>query len=163
MSAKDKATEKEQQIRIQASGGLSDDEVENMVKDAESHAEEDAKRKEMVEARNHAEALMHSTEKTLEEHGDKIAEADKSTIEMAISDLKEALEGDDADEITAKTQSLTEAAMKLGEAMYAAQQSEAESDAAADAAAESRADDGEDVVDADFEEVSDDDDTKKSA
>ncbi len=163
VSAKDKATEKEQQIRIQASGGLSDDEVENMVKDAESHAEEDAKRKEMVEARNHAEALMHSTEKTLEEHGDKIAEADKSTIEMAISDLKEALEGDDADEITAKTQSLTEAAMKLGEAMYAAQQSEAESDAAADAAAESRADDGEDVVGADFEEVSDDDDTKKSA
>ena len=98
-----------------------------------------------------------------DEHGDKIAEADKSTIEMAISDLKEALEGDDADEITAKTQSLTEAAMKLGEAMYAAQQSEAESDAAADAAAESRADDGDDVVDADFEEVSDDDDTKKSA
>ncbi|NNF77423.1 MAG: Hsp70 family protein, partial [Rhizobiales bacterium] len=162
VSAKDKATEKEQQIRIQASGGLSDDEVENMVKDAESHAEEDKKRKEMVEARNHAEALIHSTEKTLEEHGDKIAESDKSTIEMAISDLKEALEGEDADDITAKTQSLTEAAMKLGEAMYAAQQADAEADAASDAAADS-ADDGEDVVDADFEEVSDDDDTKKSA
>ncbi|MCP5080655.1 MAG: molecular chaperone DnaK [Alphaproteobacteria bacterium] len=165
VSAKDKATEKEQQIRIQASGGLSDDEVDNMVKDAESHAEEDKKRKDMVEARNHAEALMHSTEKTLEEHGDKIAESDKSTIEMAISDLKEALEGDDADEITAKTQSLTEAAMKLGEAMYAAQQADAESDAAADAAADSDPDgpDTDDVVDADFEEVSDDDDTKKSA
>ena len=162
VSAKDKATEKEQQIRIQASGGLSDDEVESMVKDAESHAEEDAKRKEMVEARNHAEALIHSTEKTLEEHGDKIAEADKSTIEMAISDLKEALEGDDAEAITAKTQALTEAAMKLGEAMYAAQQQDAEADAAADAAADAR-ETPDDVVDADFEEVSDDDDTKKSA
>ncbi|MEM8688644.1 MAG: Hsp70 family protein, partial [Pseudomonadota bacterium] len=162
VSAKDKATEKEQQIRIQASGGLSDDEVESMVKDAESHAEEDAKRKEMVEARNHAEALIHSTEKTLEEHGDKIAEADKSTIEMAISDLKEALEGDDAEAITAKTQALTEAAMKLGEAMYAAQQQDAEADAAADAAADA-GETPDDVVDADFEEVSDDDDTKKSA
>ncbi len=162
VSAKDKATEKEQQIRIQASGGLSDDEVESMVKDAESHAEEDAKRKEMVEARNHAEALMHSTEKTLSEHGDKIAEADKSTIEMAISDLKEALEGDDAEAIAAKTQTLTEAAMKLGEAMYAAQQEDAEADAAADAAADAR-ETPDDVVDADFEEVSDDDDKKKSA
>ena len=162
VSAKDKATEKEQQIRIQASGGLSDDEVDSMVKEAESHAEEDKKRKEMVEARNHAEALIHSTEKTLAEHGDKIAEADKSTIEMAISDLKEALEGEDADDITAKTQALTEAAMKLGEAMYAAQQADAEADAAADAATDA-GETPDDVVDADFEEVSDDDDTKKSA
>ncbi|MEM7429583.1 MAG: molecular chaperone DnaK [Pseudomonadota bacterium] len=165
VTAKDKATEKEQQIRIQASGGLSDDEVDSMVKDAEAHAEEDKKRKEMVEARNHAEALIHSTEQTLSEHGDKISESDKSTIEAAVEDLKTALEGDDAEEVTAKTQALTEAAMKLGEAMYQAQQSDAEAAAAADAAADAADNPGgpEDVVDADFEEVSDDDDQKKSA
>ncbi len=164
VSAKDKATEKEQQIRIQASGGLSDDEVDGMVKDAEAHAEEDKKRKETVEARNHAEALIHSTEQTLSENGDKISESDKSTIETAIADLKSSLEGEDADaeEITEKTQALTEAAMKLGEAMYAAQQAAAEADAAADAASDGTERPDDDVVDADFEEVSDDD-TKKSA
>lgn len=164
VSAKDKATEKEQQIRIQASGGLSDDEVDGMVKDAEAHAEEDKKRKETVEARNHAEAIIHSTEQTLSENGDKISESDKSTIETAIADLKSSLEGEDADaeEITEKTQALTEAAMKLGEAMYAAQQAAAEADAAADAASDGTERPDDDVVDADFEEVSDDD-TKKSA
>lgn len=165
VSAKDKATEKEQQIRIQASGGLSDDEVDGMVKDAEAHAEEDKKRKETVEARNHAEALIHSTEQTLSENDDKISESDKSTIETAIADLKSSLEGEDADaeEITEKTQALTEAAMKLGESMYAAQQAAAEADAAADAASDGTERPDDDVVDADFEEVSDDDDTKKSA
>lgn len=165
VSAKDKATEKEQQIRIQASGGLSDDEVDGMVKDAEAHAEEDKKRKETVEARNHAEALIHSTEQTLSENDDKISESDKSTIETAIADLKSSLEGEDADaeEITEKTQALTEAAMKLGESMYAAQQAAAEADAAADAASNGTERPDDDVVDADFEEVSDDDDTKKSA
>ncbi len=160
VSAKDKATGKEQQIRIQASGGLSDDEVENMVKDAESHAEEDKKNKEMVEAKNHGEALIHSTEKSMSEHGDKISDADKSAVTAAIDDLKAALEGDDAEVIQTKTNTLSQAAMKLGEAMYQAQ-----SEAAAEADAEG-SDGGspeEDIVDADFEEVQDDDDDKKAS
>ncbi len=159
VSAKDKGTGKEQQIRIQASGGLSDSDIDQMVKDAESHAEEDKKRKETVEARNHAEALIHSTEKSLGEYGDKVGEEDKAAIEAAVADLKTALEGEDAEEIQAKTQALAEASMKLGEAMYKASQAEEEAAAEADAAADAGADD--DVVDADFEEVSDDD--KKSA
>jgi len=163
VSAKDKGTGKEQQIRIQASGGLNDDDIDQMVKDAEVHAEEDKKRREMVEARNQAEALVHSTEKTLGEYGDKVSEADKSVIEAALADLKTALEGEDAEVIQTKSQELTEASMKLGEAMYAASQAEAEAEEAAaaeTAAAADAADD--DVVDADFEEV-DDDDQKKSA
>ncbi|MGI9481069.1 MAG: molecular chaperone DnaK [Hyphomicrobiales bacterium] len=161
VSAKDKGTGKEQQIRIQASGGLSDDEIDTMVKDAEANAEEDKKRREAVEAKNQAEALMHSTEKTLSEHGDKVSEADKSAIETAIEDLRAALENEDNDEIEAKSQILAQASMKLGEAMYAAQQAEGEE-------APETGVDGEpvddDVVDADFEEVSDDDgDEKKSA
>ena len=108
-----------------------------MVKDAESHAEEDKKRKEMVEARNHAEALIHSTEKTLDEHGDKISESRQvDDRDWRFPTSRKRLEGDDAEDITAKTQALTEAAMKLGEAMYPAQQSDAEADAAADAAAD---------------------------
>ena len=159
VSAKDKATNKEQQIRIQASGGLSDDEVEQMVKDAESHAEEDKKNKEMVEAKNHAEALIHSTEKSLSEHGDKISEADQSAVTAAVDDLKTALEGDNVEEITNKTNTLSQAAMKLGEAMYQAQSEAAEGDGEGgeDGAPE------EDIVDADFEEVQDDDDDKKAS
>ena len=161
VSAKDKATNKEQQIRIQASGGLSDDEVETMVKDAESHAEEDKKNKEMVEAKNHGEALIHSTEKSLSEHGDKISDADKSAVTAAIDDLKSALEGDSAEEIQTKTNTLSQAAMKLGEAMYQAQaEAAAESDGAA---GEDGGAPDEDVVDADFEEVQDDEDDKKAS
>ena len=118
VSAKDKGTGKEQQIRIQASGGLSEADIQKMVKDAEAHAEEDKKRKAQVEAKNHAEALVHSTEKTLAEHGSKVGDADRRAIENAIADLKEALKGDDADAITAKTNALAQASMKLGEAMY---------------------------------------------
>jgi len=159
VSAKDKATGKEQQIRIQASGGLSDDEVEKMVKDAEAHAEEDKKRKQIVEAKNHAEALIHSTEKSLAEYGDKVSEADKSAVTSAIADLKSALEGEDASEIEAKTNALAQVAMKLGEAMYQGQQADAggEGDTGNKA---SGSDD--DVVDADFEEVQDDEDKKAS-
>ena len=160
VSAKDKATGKEQQIRIQASGGLSDDEVDQMVKDAESHAEEDKKNKEMVEAKNHGEALIHSTEKSMSEHGDKISDADKSAVTAAIDDLKAALEGDNAEEIQTKTNTLSQAAMKLGEAMYQAQsEAAAEGDAESDAGGSPE----EDIVDADFEEVQDDEDDKKAS
>jgi len=161
VSAKDKGTGKEQAIRIQASGGLSEDEIETMVKDAESHAEEDKKRRELVEAKNQGEALVHETEKNLSEHGDKLGEAEKQPISDAVAELKSALEGEDVEAITAKTQALQQAAAKLGEAIYKAQQAEAggeaeptgESQAGGDGA-ESEA--GEDVVDADFEEVDDD-------
>src|SRR6186713_667459 len=119
VSAKDKGTGKEQQIRIQASGGLSEADIEKMVKDAEAHAEEDKKRKAEVEAKNHAEALLHSTEKALSEHGSKVGEPERKAIEDAVSDLKEALKGDNAEEIKAKTNALAQASMKLGEAMYA--------------------------------------------
>ena len=157
VSAKDKATSKEQQIRIQASGGLSEADIEKMVKDAESHAEEDKQRKAAVEAKNHAEALVHSTEKALAEHGNKVGEAERSAIENAIADLKEALKGDDAEAIKAKSNTLAQASMKLGEAMY---QQQAESDAARDAAKDAAQDD---VVDAEFTEVDDDKNNKKSA
>ncbi|MDJ0930897.1 molecular chaperone DnaK [Breoghania sp.] len=154
VSAKDKGTGKEQQIRIQASGGLSDADIEQMVKEAEAHAEEDKKRKELVEAKNQAEALIHSTEKMLAEHGDKVSEVDKSTIEAALAELKTANEGEDAEAITAASQKVAEVSMKLGEAMYQAQQAEGGEDAAG--AGESAEDAGDDVVDADFEEVDDD-------
>jgi len=157
VSAKDKGTGKEQQIRIQASGGLSDADIEKMVKDAEANAEADKQRKALVEARNQAEALVHSAEKSLKDYGDKVSEAERTAISDAIAALKTAAEGDDAAEIEAKSQALAEASMKLGQAMYEASQKEAaESDAAADATKDS------DVVDADFEEL-DDDDKKKSA
>ena len=128
VSAKDKATGKEQQIRIQASGGLSEADIEKMVKDAEANAADDKKRREAVEAKNHADALVHSTEKALAEHGSKVAEAERRAIEDAVSDLKEALKGDDAEAIKAKTNTLAQASMKLGEAMYKQQ---AEADAGA--------------------------------
>uniref|UniRef100_UPI00260CD8F1 Hsp70 family protein n=1 Tax=Phenylobacterium sp. TaxID=1871053 RepID=UPI00260CD8F1 len=153
VQARDKATAKEQSIRIQANGGLSDADIEAMVKDAESHKAEDEKRKAMVEAKNQAEAVVHSTEKALAEHGDKVSAEDKGAIETALADLKSALEGEDAEAISTKTQTLIQASMKLGEAMYAAQQG-ASGEAQPDAS-------GDDVVDAEFEEVDDDD--KKSA
>jgi molecular chaperone DnaK len=156
VSAKDKGTGKEQQIRIQASGGLSDTEIEKMVKDAEAHAGEDKKRRELAEARNHAEALVHSTEKSLGEYGDKVSAADKSVIEQALADLKGSLAGEDPALIKAKADTLAQAAMKLGEAMYQASQ------AAAGGAPEGGTAPKDDVVDADFEEVRDND-QKKSA
>jgi molecular chaperone DnaK len=152
VQARDKATNKEQSIRIQANGGLSDADIEQMVKDAESHAADDKKRKELVEAKNHADALIHSTEKAMAEHGDKIGGDEKSAIENAITDLKSALEGEDPDAIQSKTQVLMQASMKLGEAMYKAQQGDGA--AGGEASGASQADDG--VVDAEFEEVSDD-------
>ena len=159
VSAKDKGTGKEHQIRIQASGGLSDEDIENMVKDAEANAEADKQRREAVEARNQAEALMHSSEKNLEEYGDKVSEEDRKAIEDAVAELKTAIKGENAEEIKAKSTALAEASMKLGQAMYEASQAEAaEADAATDAKK-----DGEDVVDADFEEIDEDDDKKKSA
>ena len=159
VQAKDKGTGKEQQIRIQASGGLSEADIEKMIKDAELHAEEDKKRKAAVEAKNHAEALVHSTEKALSEHGSKVGEDDRRAIENALADLKEALKGTDADAIAAKTNTLAQASMKLGEAMYKAQQEGGSGgpDASGGAAGAKK----DDVVDAEFTEV--DDDKKKSA
>ncbi|RMF00576.1 MAG: molecular chaperone DnaK, partial [Alphaproteobacteria bacterium] len=165
VSATDKATGKEQSIRIQASGGLSEEDIEKMVKEAEAHAEEDRKRREGVEIRNQAEALIHSTEKTLGELGDKVSDADKSTIEEAIKELKTALEGDDNDAVKAKVDALAQASMKLGEAMYQAAQAEGGAGGdGADGSGGAASGGDEDVVDADFEEVKDDkDDDKKSA
>jgi molecular chaperone DnaK len=162
VSAKDKGTGKEQQIRIQASGGLSEGDIEKMVKDAEAHAEDDKKRKAEVEAKNHAEALLHSTEKALSEHGSKVGEPERKAIENAMADLKEALKGSDADAIAAKTNTLAQASMKLGEAMYKSQQEGQPGDGQPGAGAPGgEPGKKEDVVDAEFTEV--DDDKKKSA
>ncbi len=164
VSAKDKATNKEQQIRIQASGGLSDADIDQMVKDAESNADKDKERREMVEARNQAESMVHATEKSLEELGDKLADTDKQATQDAIDALKEVLEQAEPskDDLDEKTQALTEASMKLGEIAYR-QAQEAEADAAepSDGESASASDSDDDIVDADFTEVSDDD--KKSA
>jgi molecular chaperone DnaK len=157
VSAKDKGTGKEQQIRIQASGGLSDADIDKMVKDAEANAESDKKKRALVEARNQAESLIHSSEKSLKEYGDKVGEAERDAISGAIASLKSALEGDDPEAIEEKTNALAQASMKLGQAMYdAASAEQAHADARSDAAKA----DG-DVVDADFEDL--DDDKKKSA
>ncbi|WP_020174345.1 molecular chaperone DnaK [Methyloferula stellata] len=156
VTAKDKATNKEQQIRIQASGGLSDADIDKMVKDAEMHAAEDKKRRELVDAKNEAEALIHSTEKSVAEYGDKVSAADKSAVEAAIDAVKAVLGTEDVDGIKAKVNDLMQASMKLGEAMYKAQQS----DGAAAAGGEEEKKD--DVIDADFKEVGPDD-KKKSA
>jgi molecular chaperone DnaK len=156
VQAKDKGTGKEQQIRIQASGGLSDADIEQMVKDAEAHAAEDKTRRELVEAKNHGEALVHTTERSLADYGDKVSEADKSAVAAAVAALKTALEGDDVEAIKARTAELGQAAMKLGEAMYKEGQAAPEDGGDGDAGKD------EDVVDVDFEEV-DDDDQKKSA
>ncbi len=156
VTAKDKGTGKEHQIRIQASGGLSDADIEKMVKDAEANAEADKKRRDAVEAKNQGESLVHSTEKSLSEYGDKVSADDKKAIEDALASLKTSLEGDDAEDIKAKTQTLAEASMKLGQAMYeAAQAAETGSAGGSEEAASN-----DDVVDADYEEI--DDDKKKS-
>jgi molecular chaperone DnaK len=156
VSAKDKGTGKDQKITIQASGGLSEDEIETMVKDAEEHAEADKKRKELVETKNQAESLIDSTEKSLEEHSDKVDPSTVEAIELAISALKDELEGDDVDKIKAGIQNVTDSAMKLGEAIYKASQEEgAEAPEAADEGG-SKGSDDEDIVDADFEDLDDD-------
>lgn len=158
VSAKDKGTGKEQQIRIQASGGLSDADIEKMVKDAESHAAEDKKRREGVEAKNQAESLIHSSEKSLKDYGDKVSEADRNAISDAIAALKAAAEASDpdAEDIKAKTQTLMEVSMKLGQAIYEAQQADGPSP---DASAAGK----DDVVDADYEEIKEEGDHKRSA
>ncbi len=161
VTAKDKATNKEQQIRIQASGGLSDSEIEKMVKEAEAHATEDKARRELVEAKNQGESLIHSTEKSVAEHGDKVSEGDKTAIESAIEALKTALSGEDPETIKARTTDLMQASMKLGEAMYAAGQSEGEHGESHEAHHD-EAHGKDDVIDADFREVGDDDKKKRA-
>jgi molecular chaperone DnaK len=158
VTAKDKATNKEQQIRIQASGGLTDTDIDKMVKDAEAHAAEDKTRREIVDAKNHAEASIHTAEKSLNDFGDKVSAADRSVIEAAIASLKTALEGEDASAIKAKTNELVQASMKLGEAMYKAQQSEAAAPGGAGTGgAQSDAPAKDDVIDAEFKDVGGDD------
>ncbi len=156
VSAKDKATNKEQQIRIQASGGLSDSDIQKMVKDAEAHAAEDKKRKALVEARNHADATIHGAEKQLKEGGDKVAAADKEAVETAITQLKGAMEGDDVEAIKSKTDAVMQALIKVGEALYkaAGEGAAAGGDAGASAGGTAGSEE-EKVVDADFEEVDD--------
>jgi molecular chaperone DnaK len=153
VTAKDKATGKEQQIRIQASGGLSEADINKMVKEAEAHAAEDKKRKESAEAKNHADALVHTTEKALSEHGSKIEEGDRTAIENALAALKEAIKSDDPDDIKSKTEALAQASMKLGEAMYKAQAAQAGAEGAAPGGDGAKKDDN--VVDAEFSEVDD--------
>lgn len=159
VSAKDKATGKEQQIRLQASSGLSDAEVEKMVKDAEAHAEEDKKRRAVVEARNHAETLVHSTEKSLQDYGDKIPPAEKQDIETGLAELKTALSGEDAEDIKAKTEKLAMSSMKFGEAMYKESQEKASADASSSDTQNPEAD----VVDADYEDMKEDPKNKPEA
>ena len=151
VSAKDKGTGKEQKIQIQASGGLSDEEIEKMVKDAEANKEEDKKKRESVDVRNQADTLLHSTEKNLKEHGAKVSDADKKAIEDASTDLKEAIKGTDTEEIKKKTETLVQASMKLGEAIYKSQEKKEGSPKEGDKNDEGKKDDN--VVDADFEEV----------
>jgi molecular chaperone DnaK len=151
VSAKDKGTGKEQKIQIQASGGLSDEEIEKMVKDAEANKDEDKKKRESVDARNQADTLIHSTEKNLKEHGSKVSDAEKKAIEDASSDLKEAIKGTDTDDIKKKTETLVQASMKLGEAIYKSQEKKEGSPKDGDKNDEGKKDDN--VVDADFEEV----------
>jgi molecular chaperone DnaK len=163
VQAKDKGTGKEQQIRIQASGGLSEADIQKMVKDAEAHAEEDKKRRASVEAKNQAEALIHSTEKALSEHGSKVGEDERRAIENALSDAKEAVKGDDAEAIKAKTNTLMQASMKLGEVMYKQQTGEAGPGGPDAGGPDGSGAAKEDVVDAEFTEVDDDKKNKKSA
>ncbi len=158
VSAKDKSTGKEQQIKIQASGGLSDDEIDKMVKDAEANAETDKKKREEVDVKNQADSLVFQVEKNIKEHGDKISPEDKSKIEADLKDLKEALEKNDAEVIKQKTQDLTQSSMKMGEAMYKDQQS-TEAPGAEQPQQENKSDENkneDDVIDADYEEVDDD-------
>ena len=157
VSAKDKGTGKEQKIQIQASGGLSDEEIKKMVKDAEANKETDKKKRETVDARNQADMIIHTTEKNLKEYGSKILDADKKSIEAAISDLKNALKGTDTEEVKKKTQDLVQASMKLGEAVYKSQQKDAGKKNPQQGASPDNKNQGkENVVDADFEEVKED-------
>ena len=162
VSAKDKGTGKEQKIQIQASGGLSDDEIEKMVKDAEANKEADKKKREEVDTKNSADALVASTEKSLKEHGSKISEADKKTIETDIQNLKDAIKADKVEDIKTKTQTLVQSSMKLGEAIYKEQQAKAggAKGQGTDGKAETGSEKKEDVVDAEYEEVKDDKDKK---
>jgi molecular chaperone DnaK len=153
VSAKDKGTGKEQQIKIQASGGLSDADIDKMVKDAEANAAADKRKRELVEARNRADAAIHDTEKNLKEHGEKLSPSEKSAVEADIAALKEVVAGEDAEAIQAKTQAVLQSAMKLGEAMYKASQAVAAGTAGPEAGAKPQPD--EKVVDATFEEVDD--------
>jgi molecular chaperone DnaK len=164
VSAKDKGTGKEQKIQIQSSGGLSEEEIEKMVKDAEANKEEDKKKRESVDVRNQADTLMHSTEKNLKEHGAKVSDAEKKAIEDASSSLKEALKGIDIEDIKKKTETLVQASMKLGEAIYKSQEKKPDSSKDGDKNDEGKKDDN--VVDADFEEIKEgtkEEDKEKSA
>ena len=157
VSAKDKGTGKEQKIQIQSSGGLSEEEIEKMVKDAEANKEEDKKKRETVDSRNQADTLIHSTEKNLKEHGAKVTDADKKVIEDALSSLKESIKGADTGDIKKKTETLVQASMKLGEAIYKSQEKKSDSPEGGEKNNEGNKDDN--VVDADFEEVKEE--TKK--
>jgi molecular chaperone DnaK len=163
VSALDKATNKAQSIRIQASGGLSDNDIERMIKEAETHAAADKKRRELVEAKNQAEALVHSTEKTLQDLGDKVSDSDRKSIEAAMSDLKTATAGEDASRIVAKADDLAKAAMKLGEALYRQSGGDGAQAAGAGGGQGGSSGSSDGVVDAEFEEVKDDEGKKKSA
>jgi molecular chaperone DnaK len=157
VTAKDKGTGKEQQIKIQASGGLSDSDIDQMVKDAEQFAEEDKKRREAAESKNQAESLIHSTEQQLKEHGDKVDESLKTEIETAVAEAKTAVEGGDAEAMKAKTEALTQAAMKLGQAIYEKTQAAPGAETGAESAeATAEAAPDEEVVDAEFSEVDED-------
>ena len=155
VSAKDKATGKENKIVIKSSSGLSDDEIEAMVADAEAHAEEDAKAKELIDARNQAESMINGIKKTMEDAGDKLEDGEKTAIEAAIVDVEEAVKGDDAEEINSKVNTLMEASHKLAEKMYAG------AEGAPEGAEQGQAED-DNVVDAEFEEVKDEDDSKNA-
>jgi molecular chaperone DnaK len=156
VSAKDLGTGKEQSIVITASSGLSDEEVEKMVKDAELHASEDQKKRELIEARNQADGLVYTTDKALKEHGDKVDEETRKNIETALEELKTAIEGEDSEAIKSKTETLATASQKLGEVVY--QQAQSEAEAGSEGADDDQKDD---VVDAEFEEVDDQKDDKQ--
>ena len=157
VSAKDKGTGKEQKIQIQASGGLSDEEINKMVKDAEANKESDKKKRETVDVRNQADTIIHTTEKQLKEHGSKISDTDKKAIETGISDLRNALKGTDTEEVKKKTQALVQSSMKLGEAVYKSQQKDTgKKGAQQNKGSESKDKNKDNVVDADFEEVKED-------
>jgi len=157
VSAKDKGTGKEQKIQIQASGGLSDEEIKKMVKDAEANKEADKKKREVVDSRNQADTIIHTTEKNLKEHGSKISDSDKKSIEAGIADLRNALKGTDTEEVKKKTQALVQSSMKLGEAIYKSQQKNAQGkNDQQNQASKGKDQNKENVVDADFEEVKED-------
>ncbi len=162
VSAKDKGTGKEQKITIQASGGLSEEEINKMVKEAEANKEEDKKKRDSVEARNQADTLLHATEKNLKEHGAKVSEADKKAIEASSANLRNALKGTDVEEIKKKTQDLVQSSMKLGEAVYKSQQNAKPDATDKDKAKKDEGKKDDNVVDADFEEVKEEDKEKSA-